>query len=403
MARENARKRLARKFGQPPLIADAIGMPTAAVVGCQYESQPTRDEIQQIRQSCEHTLAQIRQAKVVVIDNVAEYLFAGTGQEKWDFKRDFPAARPPFDLMFLEFKRPSSILNGEMRGSAKHMPPRIGALIESVPAESLVHTLPSEADKRKILDEIERTADYWWDRADVAAVGAALQQQDFFAAIRQMPAAERNLAELILKYRMVDKMRPGDSINGDALNGIACSLRATVVPLHDNGDWGVLGVMRFLVADDGTLDDTPQCAIPLGHHLKVEDLYAVRTSICCALYPVMLAISFMNCKNVTLPYEEPDRELNRVRKKAGLRPFVRYNTINIEPMKAAIRAARGMESLGIKKAMHIVRGHFARYSEERPLFGRPGLSGSFWMPAHVRGSIKQGVVQSDYEIASPKD
>ena len=43
---------------------------------------------------------------------------------------------------------------------------------------------------------------------------------------------------------------------------------------------------------------------------------------------------------------------------------------------------------------HYCRGHFATYTEEKPLFGK--YSGKFWIPAHVRGSVKNGAVVKDY-------
>jgi hypothetical protein len=115
-----------------------------------------------------------------------------------------------------------------------------------------------------------------------------------------------------------------------------------------------------------------------------------------ALVPVLLAICFMHCKNTMLEVKEPDRQFNRERKKVGLKPFVRYHTINIEPMKRVLRTEGNIEMEGLKRAMHICRGHFATYSEEKPLFGR--VAGTFWIPAHVRGSLHEGVVMSDYSV-----
>jgi hypothetical protein len=49
-----------------------------------------------------------------------------------------------------------------------------------------------------------------------------------------------------------------------------------------------------------------------------------------------------------------------------------------------------------KKALHIARGHFAHYTEDRPLFGK--YTGTFWRPAHVRGSADFGTVKSTYKV-----
>lgn len=117
---------------------------------------------------------------------------------------------------------------------------------------------------------------------------------------------------------------------------------------------------------------------------------------------VLLAIGFMNCRNVKLESNEPDRKLNNLRKRNGLRPFVRYHTINIEPMKHVLRTEGDIETNGLKKALHICRGHFATLTRnykgealEKPV--------TYWRAAHVRGSIERGVNVADYRVNPPKD
>jgi hypothetical protein len=107
----------------------------------------------------------------------------------------------------------------------------------------------------------------------------------------------------------------------------------------------------------------------------------------------------MNCKNVVVAPNEPDRHLNRERRKHGLKPFLRYHTINIEPMKRVLRTEGNIESVGLKRALHIVRGHFSTYTEEKPLFGK--VAGTFWIPSHVRGSTEEGIVVSNYQVNAP--
>jgi hypothetical protein len=41
---------------------------------------------------------------VLVIDNVAEYFYAGTDQEEWNIERDFPNLAPPFPMFWAEHK-----------------------------------------------------------------------------------------------------------------------------------------------------------------------------------------------------------------------------------------------------------------------------------------------------------
>lgn len=117
-------------------------------------------------------------------------------------------------------------------------------------------------------------------------------------------------------------------------------------------------------------------------------------------HPMFLALSFMHCKNVAVTPKEVARDVAKRRRKAGLPSFVRYNVVDIEPMKAVLRADGGSDTDGVRRAMHICRGHFATYTEAKPLFGR--VSGTFWVPAHVRGDRDSGVVASDYRVKGPK-
>jgi hypothetical protein len=119
------------------------------------------------------------------------------------------------------------------------------------------------------------------------------------------------------------------------------------------------------------------------------------------LQSLMLALCFMNCKNVAVEPCEPDRRLNRERRRAGLRPFVRFRTINIEPMKSVLKSEGGIEEHGLKRALHICRGHFATYTGR--MFGRElEKPVTVWRPAHVRGSSKEGIIVSDYRVNAPK-
>jgi len=121
-----------------------------------------------------------------------------------------------------------------------------------------------------------------------------------------------------------------------------------------------------------------------------------------ALFPMFLAISFMHCKNVTLKQQASDAALAKRNLQRG-KPSLKYHVIEIEPLKQILRTEGRIETEGLPKALHICRGHFAKYAEDGPgLFGK-GIHGRFWIPQHVRGSEKRGVVVSDYNVKAPKE
>jgi hypothetical protein len=68
----------------------------------------------------------------------------------------------------------------------------------------------------------------------------------------------------------------------------------------------------------------------------------------------------------------------------------------VDALKASL--ARG-ESAG--RRLHIVRGHFADYSEGGGLFGK--LDGRYYIAPHVRGDASRGTVTKDYRVIAAQE
>lgn len=110
----------------------------------------------------------------------------------------------------------------------------------------------------------------------------------------------------------------------------------------------------------------------------------------------LLAISLMHCKNVVkVPAPPPPAPVVKQWERRG-RPFLKEYTLDIHPMKRVLATEGGMAANGIKKALHICRGHFATYTDDNPLFGK--VTGTFWKPMHTRGSSEIGEIKKDYRI-----
>ena len=109
----------------------------------------------------------------------------------------------------------------------------------------------------------------------------------------------------------------------------------------------------------------------------------------------LLTFSFMNCRNVTK--RDVTSEIGPSAKwlRRQKAPEIRYHVLDINPMKEVLRTEGNIEANGLKKALHICRGHFAHY--ENGLFGR-GEACTVWKPSHVRGSVENGIVDKDYRI-----
>ena len=112
--------------------------------------------------------------------------------------------------------------------------------------------------------------------------------------------------------------------------------------------------------------------------------------------PALLTICFLHCKNVKVVENKVDPALARKqREKLGFPP-TKYKTLVIEPLKEILRTQGGAHETGLKKAMHICRGHFADYTGGKGLFGK--YHGKFWIPSTVRGSKRKDETAPPREI-----
>jgi hypothetical protein len=107
----------------------------------------------------------------------------------------------------------------------------------------------------------------------------------------------------------------------------------------------------------------------------------------------MMVVSMINCSNVGMDDEVPSyprparRRLERKDK-----PLVTFKRLHIKPHKSHAPSGEHGEG-GV--AVHIVRGHFKTYTEERPLFGK--RTGTYWWQPMLRGTENRFVLK-DYEV-----
>jgi hypothetical protein len=101
---------------------------------------------------------------------------------------------------------------------------------------------------------------------------------------------------------------------------------------------------------------------------------------------------------VALPHSHPER-LQRSRQRHGREPFRDFHTLHVVTPRQARDFAAG-KPLTLDRSMpaHTVHGHYVRYSAERPMLGKPWGVGTFWVPAHTRGSKAVGQADKDYKL-----
>lgn len=86
---------------------------------------------------------------VILIDNVADYMYTASDQEHWDLVRDFPNLAPPFPAFWTEHRMPSVIHSKECGDTdTRHLVPhgRVGALIRGLdPKDVKGEDIPANA------------------------------------------------------------------------------------------------------------------------------------------------------------------------------------------------------------------------------------------------------------------
>ena len=164
--------------------------------------------------------------------------------------------------------------------------------------------------------------------------------------------------------------------------------------LDGNGVWkGVAEVttnedlIRKVVAFDGANEST-----------KVLTSSRARAEIEARV--VLHTLMMLNCRNVSLA--DPPRRPKALRRKAERRgePEIKYKVLRITAPGSSNAMTEGKDEVRRNLRLHMVRGNFATYTPERPLFGR--VTGTFWRPAHVRGKRKHGIVVKTYQVNQGK-
>lgn len=107
------------------------------------------------------------------------------------------------------------------------------------------------------------------------------------------------------------------------------------------------------------------------------------------------ALLLLSCKNIVTETVHAPAKLNKARKKKNKKPILSYKLLNvIVPRKR--KDHEGSEETGILQRLHLCRGHFKYYSNDKPLFGR--ITGRFWWQPQVRGSMEMGIIKKEYAI-----
>lgn len=113
---------------------------------------------------------------------------------------------------------------------------------------------------------------------------------------------------------------------------------------------------------------------------------------------VIILSKLLNCKNIVTQTVEPSAGMNRKRIRRGQEPMMSYKVLKVRPIGRSGNGGQGSGD-GLN-ALHLCRGHFKTFTEEKPLFGK--YTGMYWWQSHARGNGERGFVKKRYEL-DPED
>lgn len=289
----------------------------------------------------------IGKAEKFDFSNIAEY-FASHPQFEWTSETDIPNWAPPFSHFFVEWQEPKT---WNIRGEI---------IKRDASAQLGVHVMAFD-----VRDEWRGQPDMWVELVNRLVGGPGVMDE----------ATKKKLITAIEPSRWV----------------LFCStwLTASCQPICGHPMWP--GNYYFLfVKPDGSLFDKFGVSFTPNY---AENQAAFWTPI----NILGLGLSFCHCKNVAIT-EQADRRPPKWHARTGV-PILKFRTLNINPMREVLRREGRSEEVGLQRALHICRGHFATYTEEHPLFGK--YVGTFFRPSHVRGASEAGVIVKDYKPGTP--
>ena len=304
------------------------------------------------------------------IDNVAQYLHMNP-QEEWDIARDFPNLAPPFSSFWMEYQQPKVVYSDEL--GLRYQGP--GERVEGIGA--LVFGMRT-THKISARDFVQGALSL------VPAVSKQARAVDLLSLVDANP-------EWFVGFVVFVEMR-----------------RDYFLWLGNRYLW--LNKSGCLIEDYGSVDGKPKAVSsiwttlpnPTEEFLALPRLAQDEIStglLTAALFPLNLAVSLLHCKNVEMAAAgEVPPKLQRAYQKRHKHPLLTYRVLEIEPMKKVLRREGESETMGLKHALHICRGHFKDY-RERGLFG--SRHGIYWWDQHLRGDGNQGVIVKDYAVNAP--
>lgn len=292
----------------------------------------------------------IKSSTILRADGVAEW-YAGHSKTVWDLKSDIPNFSPPFRTCWIEWREPKTWLMDKGVVESKNES-QVGVWIMAGDVND---------ENRDDAEGFKKLISY------MLGCHPSMMPDDCYGRIKE--------ALLDSKWVLLGEQ-----------------WLTAVEHFQGRPFWSGYSFAIFVSPSGGVVDHIlggPSLRFSLENHGSeaVDGIYS-------PIHIAGLAYSFCHCKNVVIQKADDDRGA-RFHKRTKT-PILTYRTLDICPMKDVLRKEGQIDSVGVKRAMHICRGHFATYTEDAPLFGR--ITGTVFRPQHVRGAEENGVVVKNYSV-----
>ena len=350
---------------------------------------------------------ELREATVVRANNVAEYFYTTNDQEHWELSEDFPNVAPPWPNIWLEWSEPKFInsnVHGFYQNPNYHLLSQTGVYIKFQQIDnnpSIDNIMPKQSIKEQMILLLGNHL-----MEDYKKRGIEITQDIAVKLNEYLNEAKKHIGpDDIEFFNRNIKGKLQESINSMGDNGAKWIMSATlfVESRHGEISYGRVLVQGFIDKNgkfmgSSHLEHNKGITVMCNPNLPPNEREAISKNAGVLLHVPFMTLSFIHCKNVKLQEHNLSQKLSEKfqqnRKKKT--PVYKYYTLDIDPMKSVLKSEGGSEQTGLRRALHICRGHFATYTGEAPLFGK--VTGTFWKSMHLRGDASIGKIDKDYRV-----
>ncbi len=184
-------------------------------------------------------------------------------------------------------------------------------------------------------------------------------------------------------------------VTGINIPSMAVKQLVTFIFWEDNQDIGLWSTMFSIWIDRVGKPIDIGGAYFTNKHFREDLPKSWYDRVFIASIPAYVSLNFLHCKNVRLLRIDANKKQQLKRQKEGKKELISYHTLFINPLKEILETKGNIHRNGIKKALHICRGHFKDFTDGKGLFGK--YHGLYWWEANIRGTQPR-IVLKDYNI-----